>query len=358
MKNMEITEEIARRFDLGFSEHYLNHVEIPEFPDYRVGVLLGSSGSGKTTILKSLGDISLDQFTNKAICEHFSDAEEAIHFLKSVGLNSTPTWIRSIDTLSMGEQYRAKLALTFSKPRDLYLIDEFTSVLDRVTARSICFSINKGFPDKKMVFATPNEDVAKWLKADWVYDVENKQFIDQTLDLDVNLRIERGHYSEWEKFKQHHYLADNINRSSVIYLAYVDDKLAGFYAINNQIGRDTPNSKRGHRLVVLPKYQGLGIGSHLANTIGYLYTKYGWRFFAKTSNVMLGEYRQNHDDWKPTATNLRKRTRAENKSGYIHWRVNISRFCYSHEYMYKENEEMEKRLTEYGLDLDKKIIDR
>ena len=65
---MEITEEIARRFDLGFSEHYLNHVEIPEFPDYRVGVLLGSSGSGKTTILKSLGDISLDQYTNKAIC--------------------------------------------------------------------------------------------------------------------------------------------------------------------------------------------------------------------------------------------------------------------------------------------------
>ena len=73
---------------------------------------------------------------------------------------------------------------------------------------------------------------------------------------------------------------------------------------------------------------------------------------------MLGEYRQNHDDWKPTATNLRKRTRAENKSGYIHWRVNISRLCYSHEYMYKENAEMEKRLTKYGLDLDKKIIDR
>ena len=79
---MDISEEIARRFDLGFSDHYLEKVETPEFPDFRVGILLGSSGSGKTTILQSMGDISLDQYTNKAICEHFADAEEAIHYLK------------------------------------------------------------------------------------------------------------------------------------------------------------------------------------------------------------------------------------------------------------------------------------
>ena len=355
---MDISEEIARRFDLGFSEHYLEKVETPEFPDFRVGILLGSSGSGKTTILQSMGDISLDQYTNKAICEHFDDAEEAIHYLKSVGLNSTPTWIRTIDTLSMGEQYRAKLALTFAKQRDLYLIDEFTSVLDRVTAKSICFSINKGFTDRKMIFATPNEDVTQWLKADWIYDVENKEFVEQKLNLNVNIRIERGHYSEWQKFKQHHYLADNINRSSIIYLAYVDDKLAGFDAVNNQIGRDTPNSKREHRLVVLPKYQGLGLGSYLSNTIGYLYTKYGWRYFSKTSNVMLGEYRQNRTDWKPTATNLKKRTQAKKQSGFESWNVNVTRLCYSHEYLYEYDQEMEDRLALHGLDLDKKVIER
>ena len=42
---MDISEEIARRFDLGFSDHYLEKVETPEFPDFRGGILLGSSGS-------------------------------------------------------------------------------------------------------------------------------------------------------------------------------------------------------------------------------------------------------------------------------------------------------------------------
>ena len=72
---------------------------------------------------------------------------------------------------------------------------------------------------------------------------------------------------------------------------------------------------------------------------------------------MLGEYRQDRDDWKPTVTNLKKRT-SKNQSGFTNWNVNTTRLCYSHEYHYQYDQEMEDRLKLHGLNLDKKIIDR
>ena len=78
------TAKVAQAFDLDFDG--VIETEIPdfEFPlrgSYNIGLIVGASGSGKSTILKKLkGDCDLEVPWNpsKAIVSHFVTPEEAI----------------------------------------------------------------------------------------------------------------------------------------------------------------------------------------------------------------------------------------------------------------------------------------
>jgi len=347
----EIINEIKIKFDLGESEHYLEKIPIPTFPkEFKVGIIIGASGSGKTTVLKSFGaKIELDSFNEEPICNSFLTSDEVINYFKGTGLNSVPTWIRPIETLSMGEQYRARLALTFSKDKPMYLIDEFTSSLDRESARSICSSINKGINRQNIIVATGHEDVTKWLKADWIYNIETQSFQNQTLDLSYDFKIKRVKYTRWQYYKKHHYLAGNINISSRCYEAFVDGKPAGFQAVLTQPSGSLKNAFRSHRLVVLPKYQGLSIGTRLSHYIAQLYVQNNKRMFTKTSNVLLGEYRQRSPLWKPTSHNLKPRNDIKDGPKWHNWRGDSKRICYTHEYIGDINTQWTKDLEDWGL---------
>lgn len=61
---------------------------------------------------------------------------------------------------------------------------------------------------------------------------------------------------------------------------------------------------RASRIVILPDFQGMGLGSYLSNYIAGSYVQGGYRYFSKTVNPALGEYRESHSDlWKPTSKN-------------------------------------------------------
>lgn len=331
---MSNIEEIARRFDLEQSDHYKEPIDIPDLDANKV-LLIGTSGSGKSTILQHYMrkyNYKPVDYDTRPICDYFNTPDEAQQHLKSAGLNAVPTWVRPLHTLSDGEKFRAKLAIE-AYNNEIFFIDEFTSSLDRTTAKSICASINKGMFMKNFIFATGHEDVVKWLEVDMIYNTDYLTFAKEEAEpIKASLDIQRVDYHFWEWFKKHHYLMGNINKSSHCYVTYMGNKMAGFIAVNNQIGRDTPNSKREHRLVILPQYQGRGIGSLFSNTIAYLYVKQGYRYFSKTSNVLLGEYRQRSELWKPTATNLKQRVQ-NSPSGFENWNVNTTRISYSHEFI-------------------------
>ena len=355
---MNITQEIKEQFDLQDSKHYLEKIYIPNFPQkFNIGIIIGASGSGKTTILKDFinsnnqMDVELENFDNNPICENFNNTEEAIKYLKAVGLNSIPTWIRNINTLSMGEQYRARLGLTFSKEKKIYIIDEFTSNLDRTTARSICSSMNKGLKKENVIVATVHEDITKWLKADWIYNVETKQFRKQSIDLNYDFKIKKIPYERWGYYKNHHYLTGDLNVSSRCYEAYVDNMPAGFLAVTTLPSGTVFNAFRQHRLVTVPKYQGLGVASKLSNYIAQLYKSNNKRYFTKTANILLGEYRQRHKElYKPTSTNLSPRPAADNKN-FTSWNVNKTRLTYSHEYIGQLNQKMLEDLETWNVNL-------
>jgi ABC-type ATPase with predicted acetyltransferase domain len=81
--------------------------------------------------------------------------------------------------LSNGEQFRAMMAqllLTDSTPHDGFMgwiIDEFTSVLDRQVAQVGAGAFAKSWrrqPGRKIVMVTPHYDILDWVQPDWVID--------------------------------------------------------------------------------------------------------------------------------------------------------------------------------------------
>jgi hypothetical protein len=77
----------------------------------------------------------------------------------------------------------------------------------------------------------------------------------------------------------------------------------------------------------------MGIGTRLSDAIADIHIEDGVRYFSKTSHIRMGEYRQNSSLWRPTATNLKDRSKSGNGSGWHHYTLEKKRICYSHEYI-------------------------
>ena len=73
--------------------------------------------------------------------------------------------------------------------------------------------------------------------------------------------------------------------------------------IGRQIGRNTTKAYRSSRIVVLPDYQGLGIGSKISDFCAGIMINEGAKYYLKTVNPGLGEYNEKSDNWQPTAFN-------------------------------------------------------
>lgn len=74
--------------------------------DFDIMVICGSSGKGKSTLLKEFKGYNYMENkydVSKAIISNFSDPDSATHKLSAVGLNSIPVWCRPRNVLSVGE---------------------------------------------------------------------------------------------------------------------------------------------------------------------------------------------------------------------------------------------------------------
>ena len=173
------TAKVAQAFDLDFDgviETEIPDFEFPEYNSYNIGLIVGASGSGKSTILKKVGgDCGFEVPWNpkKAIVSHFVTPEEAIERLHACGLASIPTLCKPYHVLSNGEKYRARFARLLNN----YLVmDEFTSEVNRETAKSLCVSVSK-YTRKKdiknIVLASCHKDIIPWLQPDWVFDCDS-----------------------------------------------------------------------------------------------------------------------------------------------------------------------------------------
>jgi GNAT superfamily N-acetyltransferase len=96
-------------------------------------------------------------------------------------------------------------------------------------------------------------------------------------------------------FRQYHYLNGRLGAGARCYIAIYGDRPVAFIAVVHVHMR--ARYYRVTRLVVLPDYQGIGIGKRLLNFIAELYTSQTHLpFYLVTSNPQL--IRGNLDRWR------------------------------------------------------------
>ena len=153
----------------------------------------------------------------------------------------------------------------------------------------------------------------------------------------------------WNIFKRHHYLNQKFNIASRCFIGVWDDVVVVFNASLPLPGKIPPLhvgekkvAWRESRTVVLPDFQGLGIGTRFSNAIGEIFLKRNCRFFSKTAHIKMGEYRQKSPLWRKTSTNLVSREKSRERSPtkqWNHYALDTKRICYSHEYIGKSGGE-------------------
>ena len=161
------------------------NIEIDDM-DWGIGLIVGSSGSGKTSIGKQF--FGEDKMCNLyAGWEHDKpivdcilpdgDFNTATGALAAVGLGDVPSWLRPFHALSNGQQFRSGLARLVTEAPDEVVVDEFTSVVDRQIAKIGALAFAKNWrrnKGKKVVLLSCHYDIIEWLQPDWVYDVNTK----------------------------------------------------------------------------------------------------------------------------------------------------------------------------------------
>lgn len=344
----EFTDHASKCFDFEFDgTTTFTPPKMPTPPkDFNIGLIYGSSGSGKSSLLKGFGSESVNEWSHtKAVVSHFATPEDAVYRLSSVGFNSIPSWMRPYHVLSTGEKFRADMA------RSLYdgaVVDEFTSVVNRSVAKSASVSISKFIKSndiKNVVFASCHSDILEWLTPDWSFNTDTGDFsVGRYLQRPtIRLEVYRANKDLWKTFSRHHYLSSDMNNACTCFKAVFGGEVVGFSASLSLPGRipplyygDTRNKFRESRTVILPDYQGMGLGVRFSDAVADYWLDSGYRFFSKTAHIRMGEYRQKSDNWRATSTNLKSRAKSQKcskKQAWHHLMLDTKRICYSHEYI-------------------------
>ena len=337
-------EEIRQKYDI--TEYEETKVIIPDKPESGLVLLVGSSGSGKSTILKNWFEPVEVSFEGNDLLDGFSSICKGEELLLSCGLRSVPTWFRPYKTLSNGEAHRAYCARLLDLGAEY--IDEFSSVVDRNTAKSLSASLKKHHERSGglLVVATCHRDVEDWLCPDIVYDADLRSFRARGLlrRPPIEMEISPCCVEDWIYFKDHHYLSGSISKSCHCYIGKVDGEPVAFSAIMHACNRDIRTYWRESRLVVKPEFQGLGIGKAMSEAVAEIYKDAGKRFFSKTAHPALGKYRNSSPKWRSTSTNGHKRISYLRKDGSPRVQKgfgktdkqimrDFNRVCFSHEYV-------------------------
>lgn len=257
--------------------------------DWSIGLVVGPSGSGKSSLAREAWPdaIVAEQkwSDDAALLDDFPrdmSTRDVVGLLTAVGLGSPPAWVRPFRTLSNGEAFRASIARALAESDGLVVVDEFTSVVDRQVARVASHTVQKTVrrAGRKFVGVTCHYDVTEWLQPDWVYDVAAAEFAWRSVQPHprLELRIYKVDHTVWPLFRRHHYLTASLMRSAQCFGGWIGEQLVAFTSYRHFPHPRTKNIKIGHRTVVLPDYQGLGISGRMAEWVGQSLYEQGYRY--------------------------------------------------------------------------------
>ena len=320
---------VMGKFDLQtehIKERFIGNIEFNN--SWQIGCIIGKSGTGKTTIAKQLfGDNYVEKFEykNETILDDFNEnlnIEEITKTFNSVGFSSPTSWLKPYCVLSNGEKMRVDLARAILDEKKMFVFDEYTSVVDRDVAKIGSFAMQKAIrkTNKKFIAVTCHFDIIDWLLPDWIFNTDTMTF-QQTDGQKKNkpeckFEIwETMDKSIWKMFSKYHYLNSEHHNCARVFLGILNDVICGFISVFTFPSPYTKKIKKVHRLVVLPDYQGIGIGNILLNEVGKIFKNDGYRYTITTSTPALIFPLKNNKNWictsygrKKNHSGLRKKT--------------------------------------------------
>lgn len=312
MFDVPVREKLQRNYKI--------HLPIDEKP-WKIGLIIGKSGAGKTTIAKQISQeayhTGFEWPKNKSVLDGFEenlDLNDIVSALSSVGFSSPPNWLLPFSALSNGQQFRVEMARLLLSEKKLQIIDEFTSVVDRQVAKIGCAAISKAIrkKEKQIIAVSCHDDIVDWLEPDWVYNVSENKF--QWVHLrrpKIELEIYKTGREYWDIFKQYHYLNSEINPSAQCFVAFLNNEPIAFSSYIHFPHGKLKNCKKEHRTVVLPDYQGIGLGNKLSEFVGQYCLNNNFIFTSLTGNPAMIHHRAKSKKWvmtrKPSILSKSKR---------------------------------------------------
>lgn len=263
-------------------------------PDWKIGVVVGPSGSGKTSIGKALfgGGVIYEQNgwdDKKPIVDCIApggDFDAVTGALAAVGLGSVPSWLRPYSVLSNGEKFRADLAKIVCEAPDKVIVDEFTSVVDRQIAKFGALAFQKAWrrTPGQCVLLSCHYDVLDWLEPDWVFDTATGEFLRGRLwqRPKFELEIRQTDKSYWRLFEPHYYLKLPSMIAAEYYVGFVDGEPVCHIGVAPRLEM---NAMRASRMVVMPEWQGAGIGIRFLNAVCDIHARGEGRYKERVRSV-------------------------------------------------------------------------
>ncbi len=256
--------------------------EVPaDDPAWRIGVIVGPSGSGKSSIGRKfwpgvpIADLSANWPDDVPIVDAIApdgDFNAVTSALAAVGLGDVPAWLRPFSVLSVGEKFRAGVARVIADPPRKIVIDEFTSALDRQIARFGALAFAKAWrrlpAGHQCLILTCHRDILEWVQPDWIFDTATGKFssTEGVQRPRFELEIYQTDWRYWPAFEKHHYLKLPQMVAAKCYVGTVDGEPVCHLAVSSR-NKGRGVEARACRLVVLPEWQGAGVGMRFLNAV-------------------------------------------------------------------------------------------
>ena len=334
----------ANSLDIDVEKKAVHHFEVSADvkSDFSIGLVVGASGSGKTTFAKHVwGNECFDEILDpkKPVIEQFPEHysyDECAAMLSGVGLTAVPCWIRPAYTLSNGQRARAECALQMAQTdRQMIVIDEWTSVVDRTVAKvmSHCIQKHARKTGKQIILLSCHYDVAEWLNPDWIIDCNKQEYVDRRLlrrefqrSEKLEFQIREVGRESWKYFSKYHYLSDRLAGGfQLFYGLFVNDDQVGFLAFSNYVPhrKGTKEKMKLHfnRLVIHPDFCGLGIGIKFLDAASEIVKSQGYEVMGKFSSAPVLNSLVSNKRWRCACVERKVKARSSGnmqrgKSGY------------------------------------------
>ncbi len=286
------------------------HGDVPyDEMDWHVGLIVGPSGAGKTSVARQLFGDHVDRpltWGAASVIDDFVPSlpmQEIASVCQAVGFNTIPAWLRPYAVLSNGERFRVDLARRLLEHDDPIVVDEFTSVVDRQVAQIGAHAVQKYVRkhDRRFVGVSCHYDIIDWLQPDWILEPATMTFtirscLQRRPPLDIV--VSPVPYAAWRTFAPFHYLTAELNTAARCYCLFVGDRMAAFAGVLHRPHPKAKDIKGVSRLVTLPDWQGLGLAFVLVDTLGAAHKALGERLHTYPAHPALIHSFDRSPTWK------------------------------------------------------------